>query len=68
MSKNAIVGIDLSDDKQDGPAEVMLVDAGKVRSARQRAAKLRENVLTYSFGTLIKQVLEDLELWEEGKP
>ena len=67
MPKGTYVGIDMSDGKQYGPAEVMLVDAGKVRSARQRAAKLRENILTYFFGTLIKQILEDLELWEEGK-
>lgn len=67
MSKKVYMGIDTADGTGLGPTEVMLVDAGKVRSVRQRAVKLREDVLTYAFGTLIKQVLEDLGLWEEVK-
>ena len=65
MPKGIYMGSVAAGDTWHGPAEVMLVDAGRVRSVRQRAAKLRENILTYFFGTLIKQVLEDLDLrWE----
>lgn len=66
MLKRLYAGFDKTDDVGSGPTEVMLVDAGKVRRVRDRAIKLRENVPTYVFGTLIKQVLEDLDLWEGG--
>lgn len=65
MQKKAYMGIDTADGMGVGPAEVFLVDVAKVRSVRERAAKLRENAMTYIFGTMIKQVLEDLDLWEE---
>lgn len=65
MPKRAYVGADTTDGAGFGPTEVMLVEAGRVRSVRERAAKLRENAMTYVFGTMIKQVLEDLGLWED---
>ena len=66
MQKRMYAGLDATDGAGFGPTEVMLVEAGRVHSVRERAAKLRENAMTYIFGTLIKQVLEDLDLWEEG--
>ncbi|MFR8171496.1 MAG: hypothetical protein ACLU9Q_11855 [Marvinbryantia sp.] len=66
MQKRMYAGLDATDSAGFGPTEVMLVEAGRVHSVRERAAKLRENAMTYIFGTLIKQVLEDLDLWEEG--
>ena len=65
MQKRMYAGLDATDGAGFGPTEVMLVEAGRVRSVRERAAKLRENVLTYVFGTMIKQILEDLDLWED---
>lgn len=66
MRKRMYAGLDATDGAGFGSTEVMLVEARKVRSVRERAVKLRENAMTYVFGTLIKQVLEDLDLWEEG--
>lgn len=66
MQKRMYAGLDTTDGAGFGPTEVMLVEAGRVRSVRERVVKLRENAMTYVFGTLIKQVLEDLDLWEEG--
>lgn len=66
MQKRAYAGIIEADRMQCGPTEVMLVEAGKVRSVKERAVKLRENAMTYIFGTMIKQILEDLDLWEDG--
>lgn len=65
MQKRMYADIDATDGAGFGPTEVMLVEAGKVCSVRERAAKLRENAMTYVFGTMIKQVLEDLGLWED---
>lgn len=65
MPKRAYAGIIKADHVQCGPTEVMLVEAGRVHSVRERAVKLRENAMTYVFGTMIKQVLEDLDLWED---
>lgn len=65
MQKRMYEGLDATDGAGFGPTEVMLVEAGRVRSVRERAAKLRENAMTYVFGTMIKQVLEDLGLWED---
>lgn len=65
MQKRMYAGLDATDGAGFGPTEVMLVEAGRVRSVRERAAKLRENAMTYVFGTMIKQVLEDLGLWED---
>lgn len=45
--------------------EMELVDAERVRKLRKRAIRLRKNILTYFFGTVIKQILEELDLWEE---
>lgn len=42
-----------------------LVDAEAVRRIRERAVRLRKGVLTYIFGTIIKQTLEELDLWDE---
>ena len=47
--------------------EMKLVDAEKVRKLKKRAIRLRKSILTYFIGTLIKQILEELELWEEGE-
>lgn len=44
--------------------EMKLVEVEKVRKLKDRAIRLRKNVLTYFFGTLIKQFLEELDLWE----
>lgn len=66
MRKRMYAGLDATDSAGFGPTEVMLVEAKRVRSVRERAVKLRENAMTYVFGTLIKQVLEDLDLWEGG--
>lgn len=45
----------------------MLVDAAKVHRLRARAKKFRESVFTHFYGTLIKEFLEELDLWEEKK-
>lgn len=66
MQKRMYAGLDATDSAGFGPTEVMLVEAKRVRSVRERAVKLRENAMTYIFGTMIKQILEDLDLWEEG--
>lgn len=66
MPERAYTSFDTTDNAGVGPTEVTLVETGKVRSVRERAVKLRENAMTYVFGTLIKQVLEDLDLWEDG--
>lgn len=65
MQKRMYAGLDATDGAGFGPTEAMLVEAKRVRSVRERAAKLRENAMTYVFGTMIKQVLEDLGLWED---
>ncbi|SDH03196.1 hypothetical protein NQ534_01940 [Marvinbryantia formatexigens DSM 14469] len=67
MQKKAYMGIDTVDSTGSGLTEAILVDARKVHSARERAVKLRKNAVTYVFGALIKQVLENLDLWEAGK-
>lgn len=45
-----------------------LVDAGKVHKLRARAVKFRESIFTHIYGTLIKEFLEELDLWEEKEP
>lgn len=45
--------------------EMKLVDAEKVHKLRVRAIRFRKSILTYFIGTLIKQILEELELWED---
>lgn len=41
------------------------VNPEKLRRVKERAVAFRKSVLTYFFGTLIKQVLEELDLWDE---
>lgn len=45
----------------------MFVDAAKVHKLRARAVKFRESVFTHIYGTLIKEFLEELDLWDEPK-
>ena len=42
----------------------ILVETEKVHKLRERAVKFRESVFTHFFGTLIKEFLEELNLWE----
>ena len=43
MQKRMYAGLDTTDGAGFGPTEVMLVEAKRVRSVRERAAKLRAN-------------------------
>lgn len=40
------------------------VDAERVRKLKARAVKFRESCFTYFYGTLIKEFLEELNLWQ----
>lgn len=41
------------------------VDPEKLRRLKERAIRFREGALMYFFGTLIKQTLEELGLWDD---
>lgn len=43
------------------------VDANTVDQMRLRAVKMRRSPFTYLIGTLLKQFLEELDLWEEDE-
>lgn len=44
--------------------QMIQVDAERVRKLKARAVKFRESCFTYFYGTLIKEFLEELNLWE----
>ena len=44
--------------------QMLQVDAERVRKLKARAIKFRESVFTHVYGTLIKEFLEELGLWE----
>ena len=48
--------------------ECRLVDGKTVQKVKERAVRFRTHVLTYAIGTLIKQTMEELGLWEDEPP
>lgn len=47
--------------------EIMLVDADKVRSLNKDVRRMLTHWSTYFRGLVCRQVLKELELWEEEK-